>query len=126
CSRAVSARDGAHHARPDSALSRFEIRLNRVERGILHDHDHDRRREHWRQRRVLELIGEMLGPYDQFEPALRADRYLFHELLRVLFERRRPLAYPRCAAAPAPPPRSLPAPISEPRRRVRGRSARTG
>src|SRR5438270_2618171 len=84
-------------ARPDGALSRIEIRFDRIERRILHDHDHDRRRQHRRQRRVLELIGEVLGPHEQFEAALGADRYLFHRGLIASCARRRLSACPRYA-----------------------------
>src|SRR5947208_13812401 len=59
--------DGAHRRASRRRSRRIEIRLERIERRILHYHDHDRRRPYRKQRRVLELIGEMLGPHEQFE-----------------------------------------------------------
>jgi hypothetical protein len=64
------------------------------------------------------------APNRSIAAPLRADRYLFHEL-RVLFERRRPSAYPRCVAAPGVPPPTFPVRVSQRRHRARGRSART-
>jgi len=58
------------------AFAGVEIGLDRVERGVLHDHDHDRRREYRRQSRILEPVREMLGLDDEGEGALGSRRYL--------------------------------------------------
>src|SRR5262249_29983857 len=77
--------DAPHYSRgqmPDidlganRAFAGVEIGLDRVERGVLHDHDHDRRREHWRQSRILEPVREMLGLDDEGEGAPGSWRYL--------------------------------------------------
>ena len=58
------------------AFAGVKIGLDRVERGVLHDHDHDRRREHRRQSRILEPVREMLGLDDEGEGALGSRWYL--------------------------------------------------
>src|SRR5262245_12287782 len=72
---------GAHRA-----LARLEIVPDRVERGVLHGEDHHRGREHWRQNRVFELIGEVLGPHLEGEAALGSEPDGTHEtVLRRVF-----------------------------------------
>ena len=58
----------------DRAFARFEIRLDGVERGVLHRRDHHRRGEHRRQHRILELVGEVRRRDLQAVGALGADR----------------------------------------------------
>src|SRR5215472_14559093 len=58
------------------AFAGVEIGLDRVEGGVLHDHNHDRRREHRRQSRILEPVREMLGLDDEGEGALGSRRYV--------------------------------------------------
>jgi molybdate-binding protein len=47
-------------ASAERALVRIEVGLHRVERSVFHHHDHDRRREHRRQGRVLEAVREVI------------------------------------------------------------------
>src|SRR6516164_862909 len=66
------------YRRSDSALAGIEIGTDRVEGGVLHNHDHDRRGEHRRQHRVLESIGEVLGLNEKAEGAFGSNRDLLH------------------------------------------------
>jgi hypothetical protein len=60
------------------ALARLEIRLDRIERRILHHHDHDGRRKDVRQHGVLEAAGKVLRLDLKGEGAFGANGYLFH------------------------------------------------
>src|SRR5215813_787540 len=60
------------------ALAGVEIGLDRIERGVFHDHDHDRRGENRRQRRVLEAVRQMLGLHEEGEGALCSEGYRLH------------------------------------------------
>ncbi len=62
----------------DRALARIEIRPDRGQRGVFHEQDHHRRRQHLRQHRVLESVGEMLRLDARAERALGANRNFAH------------------------------------------------
>src|SRR5579863_269656 len=66
--------------RAERAFAGVEIWFDRVESCILHDHDHDRRRQDWGQCHILESAGEMVGHHDKTERTLGADRYRLHGL----------------------------------------------
>src|SRR5215471_6734729 len=58
------------------AFAGVEIGLDRVERCVLHDHNHNRHCEYRRQSRILEPVREMLGLDGEGEGALGSRRYL--------------------------------------------------
>src|SRR5262245_38499264 len=61
--------------RADRALAGIKIAPDRVERGVFHDHDHDRGGEHRRQGGVLEAAREVLGLDEKGEAALGTAGY---------------------------------------------------
>ena len=61
------------HPGADGALARLQEGPQRVERGVLHDHHHDRRGQHRRQQRVLEDAGQMPRLHRQLEAPRGAD-----------------------------------------------------
>ncbi len=65
----------------DRALALLEIRPDRGKRRVFHDQDHHRRRQHLRQHRVLEAVGEMLRLHAQRERCFCSQRYLAHAII---------------------------------------------
>src|ERR1700746_4035448 len=68
------------NAGAQGALASLEIGLDRIQRRVLHHHDHDGRGQHGRQEGVLELAGQVLRLDLQREHALRAEGYVFHAI----------------------------------------------
>jgi hypothetical protein len=66
--------------RADSTLAGIEIGSDRIEGGVLHDHDHDGSGEHRRQDRVLEPVRKMLGQDEKAEGAFGSKGYPPHGL----------------------------------------------
>src|ERR1700692_4833405 len=65
----------------DRALPQLQKWPDRIESGVFHDQDHNGGRQHLRQHRVFELIGEMLRQHTQRERSLRSQRYLAHSVV---------------------------------------------
>src|SRR3984885_13607506 len=66
--------------RAERTLAGVEIWFDRVERRVLHDHDHYRRREDRRQGHIFETAGQMVGHDDKTERTRGPDRYRLHGL----------------------------------------------
>src|SRR6266702_7343210 len=62
----------------DSTFAGVEVRLDGVERSVLHHHDHDGRRKNWRQHRILETICEVVRSHDETKRAFDANGYRLH------------------------------------------------
>ncbi len=58
--------------RADRTLTCIQKWLYRIESRVLHGHDHNGGRQHLRQHRVFELIGEMLRQHPQREGSCRS------------------------------------------------------
>jgi hypothetical protein len=71
--------------RADRAFAGFEIVAHGIERGVLHRRHQHRRGEDRRQRRVLELIGEVRRRHPQRERPLGSDRNGAHVVGLTIF-----------------------------------------
>jgi hypothetical protein len=69
----VAARWRNVDGRADRALAGIGISADRIESGILHDHDHHGGGEHRRRNRVLEPVRKMLGLDEKAEGALGSE-----------------------------------------------------
>src|ERR1017187_8660358 len=67
-------------ARAKCAFAGIQVWLDRVERRVLHDHDHDGGRQDRRQCHILETAGEMLRQHQETERTCGPDRYRLHGL----------------------------------------------
>jgi hypothetical protein len=64
----------------DRALAGIEIGPDRVEGGVLHDHDHHGSGKHRRQDRVIEPVRKMLRLDEEAEGAFGSEGYLPYRL----------------------------------------------
>src|SRR4029077_20997296 len=69
--------------RADGAFTVAEVRLDGIEGGVLHHHDHDGRRKNRGQRRILEAIREVVGSDDETKRAFGAYGYRSHVFSRL-------------------------------------------
>src|SRR5277367_2010198 len=81
---APTGRGGGQMAYVDPCAQRafacVKVWFDRIERRVLHDHDHDRRCQNRGQRRILETAREMVGQDDKSERTRGPDRYGLHGL----------------------------------------------